>query len=56
MYMDDIILFAKKERQLEALIQGVKYTARMDFVIEKCVMLIMKSGNWNIKDAIKQLN
>ena len=39
MYMDDIKLFAKNEKEWQTL-QYIK----MEFAIEKCAMLVMKSG------------
>ena len=48
MYMDDIKLFAKNEKELETLIHAVRIYCQdigMGFGIEKCVMLVMKSGN-----------
>ena len=48
MYMDDIKLFAKNEKKkMETLIHAVRIYSqdiRMEFGIEKCVMLVMKSG------------
>ena len=47
MYMDEIKLFAKKEKELETLIHTVRIYSRdigMEFGIEKCAMLVMKSG------------
>ena len=47
MYMDDIKLFAKNEKGLETLIQAVRIYRQdigMEFGIEKCAMLVMKSG------------
>ena len=53
MYMDDIKLFAKNEKELETLIHAVKIYSQeigMEFGIEKYAMLVMKSGetisNW----------
>ena len=46
-YMDDIRLFAKNEKELETLIHVVRIYSQdtgMEFGIEKCAMLIMKSG------------
>ena len=46
MYMD-IKLFAKNEKELETLIHAVKIYSQdigMRFGIEKCAMLVMKSG------------
>ena len=47
MYMDDIKLFAKNEKELETLIDAVRIYSQdlgMEFCIEKCSMLVMKSG------------
>ena len=47
MYMDDIKLFAKNERELETLIHAVRIFSQdieMEFGVEKCAMLVMKSG------------
>ena len=47
MYMDDIKLFAKNEKELETLIDAVRIYSQdigMEFGIEKCAMLTMKSG------------
>ena len=49
MYTDDIKLFAKNEKELETLIHVVRIYSQdigMEFGIEKCAMLEMKSGNW----------
>ena len=46
MHMDDIKLFAKNEKELETLIHAVRIYSQnigMEFDIEKCTMLIMKS-------------
>ena len=46
MYMDDIKLFAKNEKELETQIQAVRIYNQdigMKFGIEKCDTLIMKS-------------
>ena len=59
MYMDDIKLFAKNEKELETLIQAVtiySQTIGMEFDIEKCAMLIMKSGKRQMTDGIEVLN
>ena len=48
-YMDDIKLFAKNEKELETLIQAVRIYSDdigLEFGIEKCAMLIMKSKWW----------
>ena len=47
MYMDDIKLFDKNKKELETLIQTVRIYSQdigMEFGIEKCAMLVMKSG------------
>ena len=46
MYMDDIKLFAKNEKELETLIHAVRIYSQeigMEFGIEKCVVLVMIS-------------
>ena len=45
MYMDDIKLFAKNEKELETLIHAVRIYSQdigIKFGIEKCAMLVMK--------------
>ena len=45
--MDDIKLFAKNEKEMETLIHTVRIYSQdigMEFGIEKCTMLVMKSG------------
>ena len=47
MYMYDVKLFAKNEKELEILIHTVRTYSQdigMEFGIEKCAMLVMKSG------------
>ena len=47
MYMHDIKSFAKNEKGLETLIHAVRIYSQdigMEFGIEKCAMLVMKSG------------
>ena len=47
MYMDNIKLFAKDEKELETLIQAVRIYSQdigMEFGIEKSAKLVMK--NW----------
>ena len=59
MYMDDIKLFAKNEKDLETLIHTVRIYNRdigMEFAIEKCVMLVMKSGKQQLTDGMELLN
>ena len=59
MYMDDIKLFAKNEKELETLIHTVRIYSRdmgMEFGIEKCAMLVMKSGKRHLTDGMKLPN
>ena len=47
MYMDDIKLFTKNKKELETLIHAVRIYSQyigMEFGIEKCALLVMKSG------------
>ena len=55
MYMDDINIFAKNEKELETLIHTVRIYSRdigMEFGIEKCAMLVIKSGKRHLSDGI----
>ena len=59
MYMDDIKLFAKNEKELETLIDTVRIYSQdigMEFGIEKCTMLVMKSGQRHRTDGIELPN
>ena len=59
MYMDDIKLFAKNEKELENLIHAVRIYSQdigMEFGIEKCAMLVMKSGKWHMTDGMELPN
>ena len=59
MYMDDIKLFAKNEKELETLIHTVRIYSRdigMEFGIEKCTMLVMKSGKRQLTDGMELSN
>ena len=45
--MDDIKLFAKNKKELETLMHALRIYSQdigMEFGIEKCAMLVMKSG------------
>ena len=56
MYMDDIKLFAKNEKELETLIHTVRIYSQdigMEFGIEKCAMLVMKSGKRHMTDRME---
>ena len=55
MYMDDTKLFAKNEKLLETLIQTLRMynqDIKMEFGIEKCAMLIIRSGKRHIMEGI----
>ena len=59
MYMDDIKLFAKNEKELETLIYTVRIYSQdigMEFCIEKCALLVMKSGKRHLTDRIELAN
>ena len=59
MYVDDIKLFAKKEKERETLIHAVRIYSqdiRMEFGIEKCSMLVMKSGEQHLTDGMELPN
>ena len=59
MYMDDIKLFAKNEKELETLIHAVRIYSQdiqMEFGIEKCTMLETKSSKWHLTEGMEQSN
>ena len=59
MYMDDVKLLAKKEKELETLIHAVRIYSQdigMEFGIEKCARLVMKSGKWHLTDGMELPN
>ena len=59
MYMDDIKLFAKNENELETLIQTVRICNQdrgIEFGIEKCAMLVMKSGKRHMAEGVELPN
>ena len=59
MYMDDIKLFAKNEKELETLIHTVRIYSQgigMEFGIEKCAILVMKSGKRHLTDVMELPN
>ena len=59
MYMDDIKLFAKNEKDLETLIHAVRIYSQdigMEFGIEKCAMVVMKSGKRRMTDGMELPN
>ena len=59
MYIDDIKLFAKIEKELQTLIRTVRIYSQgigMEFSKEKCGMLIMKSGKQHFTDGMELPN
>ena len=59
MYMEDIKLFAKNEKELETLIHAVRIYSHdigMEFGIGKCAMLVMKSGKRHLTEAMELPN
>ena len=59
MYMDDIKLFAKNEKELKTPIHAVRIYSQdigMEFGIDKCAMLVMKSGKRHMTDGMEQSN
>ena len=56
--MDDIKLFAKKEKELKTVVLAVRIynqSIGMEFAIEKCVITI-KGGKWQMTEGIKLTN
>ena len=59
MYMGDIKLFVKNEKELETLIQTMRIYSQdigMEFGIEKCAILIMKSEKRHLTEGIELPN
>ena len=59
MYIDDIKLFAKIEKVLKTLIHRVRKYSQdigMEFGIEKCAILVMKSGKRHLTDGMELPN
>ena len=59
MYMDDIKLFAKNEKELETLIHAVRIYSQdigIEFGIGKCAMLVMKSDKRHLTDGMELPN
>ena len=57
--IDDIKQFAKNDKELETLIQAVRIYSEdigMELSIEKCAMLIMKSGKQQMAEGIELPN
>ena len=58
-YMDDIKLFAKNDKELETLIRTVRIYSQeigMEFDIEKFAIVVMKSGKRNLTDEMELPN
>ena len=56
MYMGDIKLFVKNEKELETLIHAVRIYSQdigMEYGIEKCAVLVMKSGKRLLTDGME---
>ena len=59
MYMTDIKYLQKNEKELETLIHAVRIYSQdigMEFGIEKCAMLVMKSGKRHLTDGMELPN
>ena len=59
MYLYDIKLFAKNEKELETLIQTVRIYRQskgMEFDIEKCAMLVMKGCKRHMTEGVELPN
>ena len=59
MYMDDIKLFAKVEKELETLTQALRIYNQyigMEFGIEKFAMIIMRNGKQQMTEGISQVS
>ena len=57
--MDDINLFPKNEKELETLIHAVRIYSQdigMEFGIEKCALLVMKSDKRHLTDGMELPN
>ena len=59
MYMDDISLFAKYEKEAETLTHAFRIYSQdigMEFCIEKYARLAMKSCKWQLTDGMELPN
>ena len=59
MYIDDVKLFAKNGKELETLIPTVKIYSQdigMEFGIEKCALLVIRSGKRHITEGVELPN
>ena len=57
--MDDIKLFAKNEKELETLMQTVRIYSQdigLEFGLEKCAILVMKSGKRHTTEGVEVPN
>ena len=56
LYMDDLKLFGKTEKQLDVLVNTVRIYSediRMEFGIKKCGVLVMKKGRYHHSEGIE---
>ena len=56
LYMDDLKLYARNEKDLDSLIQSVRFFSKdigMQFGVKKCAVLIMKRGRQIKSDGVK---
>ena len=59
MFMYEVKLFAKNEKESETLIKTVKIYSKdigMEFGIEKCALLVMRSGKRQMMEGIELPN
>ena len=59
MYMDDVKLLAKNEKELETLIHTLRIYSQdiwIEFGREKCALLVMKSSKRHLTDGIELPN
>ena len=59
MYMDDIQLFAKTKKNWKLYKDAVRIYSQnigMESAIEKCAMLVLKSGQWQLTDWMELPN
>ena len=55
LFMDDLKLFAKNEKEIDSLVQTVRIFSDdigMKFGLEKCAAMTMKRGKWVHSDGI----
>ena len=56
MYMDEIKIFEKNKKELETLIHAISQDIGMEFGIEKCPILVMKSCKRHKTDGMELPN